>query len=63
MQALENEYSSVIAVLEKMASDFVKVEAKLEEAGLPNPSESNLCPKINLAPIYDGSELEMVTIL
>jgi hypothetical protein len=65
MQALEHEYSSVIDALEKMASDFIKIQTKLEEgSSIPNPAESSPCLKKNLAPIYDGtSELEMVTIL
>ena len=61
MQALETEYSPVLTALEKMASVYIKV------VNVQNPAENaqqNAAGKVPqkkvLAPIYDGSDLELI---
>ena len=61
MQALETEYSPVLTGLEKMASLFPKF-VNLQNS--PENAQQNAtvnAPKKNvLAPIYDGSDLELI---
>jgi hypothetical protein len=52
MMALEQDYGLIFNDLEKMAADFIKEDAKNDQ----NLSST----KIVLAPIYDGSELELI---
>ena len=61
MQALETEYSPVLTGLEKMASLFPKfVNLQNSPENAQQNASVNVPKKNVLAPIYDGSDLELI---